>query len=188
MQSTVFTNSNEIFAILHECVNVQHLDRANRDRVEDIFIYDEQLLPEGHGDEIRFTLRELKTLRPQWDEWLLASLQDNKGVHDRYLYDGRHYYNVFYDVECQDVLFHKAYFWPEHFRPGDLLYTSLSLSIASRGQIRRFLKVPLMTQSLQEELYYRVDLGCPLSHYELQQSLSQAFKKLLQQSEDSMEN
>ena len=185
MQSTLFTNSNVAFEILNECVNVQHLDGVNKSQVEDIFIYDHLLLPNGHGDEIRFTIQELRSLRPDWDPLVLDRLQETDGVHDCYLYDGRHYYNAFYDKATREVLFDKTYFWPEHFRPNDLIFEGKRICYDSTGEIRRFLKIPRMTRDLERDLYFRVDLGCPLSHYELQQSLREAFKKLLE--EDSME-
>ena len=186
MQSTLFTNNNIIFGILEECVNVQHLDDTNKHKVDDIFIYDHKLLPNGHGDKVWYTIQELQTLRPHWDPWLLTRLQESgDDVHDYYLYDGRHYYNMFWEEEAQMVLFDKTYFWPEHFNPNDLLFEGHRLCYDSTGEIRRFLRIPRMARDLERELYFRVDLGCPLSHYELQQSLGQAFKKLLEQ--DSME-
>lgn len=187
MQSTLFTNSNEIYELVEHCVNIQYLSAADKYKVRDIFIYDHLLLPEGHGDEIRFTRQELKQARPQWNGWLLQRLLDHDIPHDRYLYDGRHYYNIFYDGQSNDLIFSKTYFWPEHFCPDDLLFTTCQMDYNCRGDILRLLKIPRLAKGLEQDLYCRVDLGCPLSHYELQESLRQAFTELLQSNSDSME-
>ena len=187
MQSTLFTNSNEIYELLEEYVNVQYLSAADKANVRDIFIYDHFILPEGHGDEIRFTIQELKQARPQWNGWLLQRLKDRNIPHDRYLYDGRRYYTIFPDIASDDIIFSKTIFWPENFCPDDLLFTTCQLNYNCRGDILRLLKIPRLAKGLEQELYCRVDLGCPLSHYELQESLRQAFTELLQSNSDSME-
>ena len=188
MEPTLYTNDNLAFEAMYECVNVQYLDGETKDKVDDIFIYDHSLLPEGHGDEVRFTLPELHSLRPTWGQWLLDRLTDDgkSQLHNHYLFDGYRYYDVLYDTKTRDILFEKSYCWPEHFRPNDLIFVGKRTHYNSLSEIRRLLKIPQMVHDINKEFYYELDLGCPLSHWDLQQSLRHAFRKLIEK-EDSME-
>ena len=185
MESTLFTNSNEIFSILQDYgVNVKEVDATTQSEIQDIIIFDQHLLPPGTGDEITFTLQELETLRPAWGNWRLPRIRAQSCIPEythqsTMFFDGRRHYDIYYEIERGCYVFDKAWARPEHFRSMDVLYTTECLGHESRETIRRLLKIPRLAQDITQSVYYKVDLGCPLSLYELQLSVVEAFKKLL---------
>ena len=193
MELTLFTNSNEIHNILTEHgVNVKDIHLMAQWETQDIVIFDERLIRSGGGDKIKFTLRDVETLRPAWREWLLPPIRaqvciPEYGHQCTLFFSGLHYYDVIYDKERACYIFDKAWTPPEHFRQRDVLFTTECLRHASRQTITELLRIPRMVKDIQNSLYYDVKLGCPLSLYELQNSVVHAFKELLQNSEENME-
>ena len=193
MESILYTNSNEIHTILSQHgVNVLGTDLSTQWEIQDIVIFDENLIPPGSPDDIHFTERELEKLRPGW-KWLLHRIKD-QACRPEYqhqctlFFSGTRHYDVMYDKDKARFDFDKAWATPEHFRQRDVLYTTDFLRHASKQVILDLLKIPRMAQEIQQELYCDVKLGCPLSFYELQNSVVHAFKELLRNQQEAMEH
>lgn len=194
MESILYTNSNEIHTILTEHgVKVQPTHLTAQWESQDIVIFDERLIPPGESGDTHFTGRTLERLRPEWKEWLLPRIRSQtcrpEYEHQCTLFfSGLHYYDVLYNKEKDGYDFDKAWSPPEHFRQRDVLFTTDRLRHASKVAIQELLKIPRMTIDIQKSLYYDVKLGCPLSLYELQNSVVHAFKEVLRDRDSYMEH
>lgn len=169
MEAILYTNSNEILTILAEHgVNVQPTHLTAQWESQDLVIFDERLIPPGECGDTYFTSRDLKRLRPEWEEWLLPRIR-NQSCRPEYehqctlFYSGLHHYDVLYDKEKDRYDFERSWCKPEHFRQRDVLFTTDCLRHASRTKIEELLKIPRMARDIQQSLYYNVNLGCPLS-------------------------
>lgn len=193
MESILYTNSNEIHTILTEHgVRVEFIDLVAQWETQDLVIFDERLIPPGESDDIHFTSSALHRLRPEWRKWLLPRIKSQTCTPEyehqcTLFFSGLHYYDVVYDKERDRYDFDKAWSPPAHFRQRDVLFTTDHLRHASRNTIQELLEIPRMAIDIQKSLYYDVNLGCPLSLYELQNSVVHAFKEVLRDRDNTME-
>lgn len=198
MDSLVYTNDNEVYAMLTNYVNVSNLNSLDGSTVRgaDIILFSDTLLqPKGFEEYVR-PIAELINTCPVLTPILYSMVQFTTplGSLNVMLYDDERWYDLTLEDDGTSSLvrFGRQRVEPTHLTAGDYILTGRKLTFKASCEIQKMLGTPRFAKELELDFYKTtgrvLDLCRPLNETELKDTLLKNFIAFHSADTDVMEH
>ena len=185
----VYTNHNAIFTLLERYIEIEA--HSPWDDIEDILLFDRQLIQPTDAEQYGISVTDLGNLRPEWKEHVLPYIErvvtQWESAHiDCLLCNGLAWYQIYYLPTSQQLRFKRVKPKPKVLRGKDLLYCTQDLDYMLKRALLAMVRPGQLVWDIQDRIKrvagQDIHMDKPLNFGDAATILADTFIKLLNQS------